>query len=780
MGVKRDEKHPRVTGKDAQHKEDRQNPDDVSLRNEDKNIADRLRESEERFRLMFEQASVGMAFASLEGMLTQVNERYCEITGYSAAELHNRSISALTHPDDQAKQVAAFQNLLQHKVQVSPIEKRYVRPDGSFVWVNVATTLIRDAQDIPLYYMAVVVDITARKNIEVERDAIAQREQASKLQAQQAASSAAAQASQLETIFAAMTDSIFVYDQVGNVLQINAAVRELLALDLLPDYAMLPPQQRLGLLDTRDAQGNTFAKGMEPMMRILRGEVLNGGNATDATVRALDGRHVQINVSGAPLRDPHGQIVGGVMVMRDVTDRRHLEERTQTALAGLLTMAQALVQFPTHSGTDLEDEKGEMYVIGRRLAELTRDILDCQRVGLVVVEPETGVQRPLSVVGLTQAQEDVWWQEQTQQADGMQVMAPQIFAALRSNEVLILDMTQPPLDVLPNPYESKHMLIAPMRLGERVVGLLSLDYGSADHAYSKGDTELASAVATLSALVIERQRLLSEQADARGREVALQEANRRMEEFLGIASHELRTPLTTIKANVQLAKRRLKNVSVEPTPTGVASKVDAAYGMLSRAERQVGVLNRLVGDLIDISRIQTGKLQLHLRREPVDLLQIVEESVQEQQKTVPNRSITLTLPNTDLLVIADSDRIAQVLTNYLTNALKYSASDKPVAVLMTRAENEHGEAVACVAVRDEGPGLSAEEQLRIWECFYQAETVQVVSGSGVGLGLGLYISQTIITRHNGQVGVDSTPGVGSTFWFTLPLVQSEDMLANEE
>lgn len=778
MGVKRDEKHTRVGGKDAQHKEDRQKPDGVSLRNEDKDSVGRLRESEERFRLMFEQASVGMAFASLTGMLTQVNERYCEITGYCAVELYNRSIASLTHPDDQAKQAAAFENLLQHKVQVSPIEKRYIRPDGSPIWVNVATTLICDAQDSPLYYMAVVVDITARKNIEAERDAIAQREQASKLQAQQVASSAAAQASQLETIFAAMTDGVFVYDQVGNVLQINAAVRELLALDLLPDYATLLPQQRLGLLDTRDAQGNTFAKGMEPMMRILRGEVLNGGTATDATIRALDGRHVQINVSGAPLRDPHGQIVGGVMVMRDVTDRRHLEERTQTALAGLLTMAQALVQFPAHA--DLENEKGEMYVIGRRLAELTRDILDCQRVGLVVVEPETGVQRPLSVVGLTQAQEDMWWQEQAQQADEMQVMAPQIFASLLSNEVLILDMTQPPLDVLPNPYGSKHMLIAPMRLGERVVGLLSLDYGSVDHAYSKSDTELASAVATLSALVIERQRLLAEQTDARGREVALQEANRRMEEFLGIASHELRTPLTTIKANVQLAKRRLKNVSVEPIPTGVASKVDAAYDMLSRAERQVGVLNRLVGDLIDISRIQTGKLQLHLRREPVDLLQIVAESVQEQQKTVPNRSITLTLPNTDLLIVADSDRIAQVLTNYLTNALKYSASDKPVAVLMTRAENEHGQAVACVAVRDEGLGLSVEEQLRIWECFYQAEMVQVMSGSGVGLGLGLYISQTIITRHNGQVGVDSTPGVGSTFWFTLPLVQSEDIVVNKE
>ena len=85
-----------------------------------------------------------------------------------------------------------------------------------------------------------------------------------------------------------------------------------------------------------------------------------------------------------------------------------------------------------------------------------------------------------------------------------------------------------------------------------------------------------------------------------------------------------------------------------------------------------------------------------------------------------------------------------------------------------------------VAVRDEGPGLSSEEQKRIWECFYQSEHVKVVSGSGVGLGLGLYISQTIIERHYGQTGVDSTPGTGSTFWFTLPLVQQNDTADKEE
>ncbi len=582
-------------------------------------------------------------------------------------------------------------------------------------------------------------------------------------------SSATLHANQLETIFSAMTDGVFVYDVSGNILQVNTAGRELLALDTFPAYTMLPPQERLRLLDTRDAQGKVLVEEMQPMMRILRGELLKGATAADATIRALDERVVQINVTGAPLRDLSGEIVGGVMVIRDVTDRRRLEKRTQTSLTGLLTMAQALVQIPIRE----DKEQAEMHTIGQRLAELIRDILDCQRVGMVVLEHETGTLHPLSVVGLSPEQERAWWQEQLQQANTMQTMAPRVLELLRSREVLILDMTQPPLTELPNPYDTKRMLIAPIRLGERTVGLLSLDYGSTEHTYNQDEIELVTAVATLSALVIERQRLLTAQAEARGREVALQEANRRMEEFLGIASHELRTPLTTIKANVQLAKRRLKAIVPELSPTAIVSKADAASEMLSRAERQVGVLNRLVGDLIDISRIQTNKLQLHLRPEPTSLIEITTEAIQEQQKLVPNRTLTLTLPDshTPMLVMADADRITQVLTNYLTNALKYSPSNMPIAVSVTQTQDAGGQAIARVAVRDEGPGLALPEQERIWECFYQVDTVKVVSGSGVGLGLGLYISKTIIERHSGHVGVDSTPGIGSTFWFTLPLVQ---------
>ena len=99
---------------------------------------------------------------------------------------------------------------------------------------------------------------------------------------------------------------------------------------------------------------------------------------------------------------------------------------------------------------------------------------------------------------------------------------------------------------------------------------------------------------------------------------------------------------------------------------------------------------------------------------------------------------------------------------------------------MTQEKDMQDANIARLTVQDEGPGLSSVEQKRIWECFYQSDSIKVVSGSGVGLGLGLYISQTIIERHHGQTGVDSTPGVGSTFWFTLPLVQNDDNSDNEE
>ncbi len=121
--------------------------------------------------------------------------------------------------------------------------------------------------------------------------------------------------------------------------------------------------------------------------------------------------------------------------------------------------------------------------------------------------------------------------------------------------------------------------------------------------------------------------------------------------------------------------------------------------------------------------------------------------------------------------MGDALRLGQVVTNYLTNALKYSAADRPVDVGLTVDGAE-----ARVWVRDEGPGLSAKEQRHPWDRFRRVRGIEVQSGSGVGLGLGLHISWTIIELHQGQVGVESSPGAGSTFWFRLPLATPEPAL----
>jgi signal transduction histidine kinase len=260
---------------------------------------------------------------------------------------------------------------------------------------------------------------------------------------------------------------------------------------------------------------------------------------------------------------------------------------------------------------------------------------------------------------------------------------------------------------------------------------------------------------------LEGERWRREREAARTNELlALQEANQRMDTFLGMASHELRTPLANIKLGLQLHVRRAWRLAQR---TGdLVAEFETILEGFARVEHQELRLERLVNDLLDVSRIQAGKLELH--SEWTDLVRITRAAVEEQRQAAPNRAILLQCP-TDLRVptYADAGRIEQVVTNYLTNALKYSPEDRPVEVGLSVDTWQ-----ARVWVRDEGPGLPPEEQERIWERFHRASGIEVQSGTGVGLGLGLHICRTIIEWHEGHVGVESRPGVGSTFWFTLP------------
>ncbi|GCE07265.1 ATP-binding protein [Dictyobacter aurantiacus] len=257
---------------------------------------------------------------------------------------------------------------------------------------------------------------------------------------------------------------------------------------------------------------------------------------------------------------------------------------------------------------------------------------------------------------------------------------------------------------------------------------------------------------------------------------ALEEADRRKDEFLHMVSHELRTPITAIKGNIQLSQRRLKRLAADlqqstlPSLDELRQMHSLLTQLLERAARQIETQKRLINDLLDVSRIQSGKLDLSLQT--CDLTDLVREVVLDQRSSTPHRQIELLLePGLEsLAVMVDPGRIEQVVNNYLTNAIKYAPADKEITVGVEVVDRERQ---ARVWVRDRGPGLNARQQQQIWERFYQDPDIPVQAGSGQGMGLGLHICQTIINMHNGRVGVESEPGHGATFWFTLPLLEAQ-------
>ncbi|BCL78386.1 PAS domain S-box protein [Ktedonobacteria bacterium brp13] len=247
------------------------------------------------------------------------------------------------------------------------------------------------------------------------------------------------------------------------------------------------------------------------------------------------------------------------------------------------------------------------------------------------------------------------------------------------------------------------------------------------------------------------------------------------ETFMSIIGHELRTPLTAINGSIQLAQRRMQRFIENATPLSPEVEVllNKQFKLLDQSLRQARVQNRLINDMLDISRLAVDKLELSLQ--PCNIIDIVQETVDDLRYTETDHTIKFKPPEqAEIKVIVDSDRIGQVISNYITNALKYSDPFEPITVTVELKENE-----VLVGVHDHGPGLSTEEQKHIWDRYYQVGKQQSdkspdAQRRNVNLGLGLHICQVLITRHKGHVGVESIEGQGSSFWFTLPLAPHEE------
>jgi len=395
----------------------------------------------------------------------------------------------------------------------------------------------------------------------------------------------------------------------------------------------------------------------------------------------------------------------------------------------------------------------------QHLLSLSCDLLGAQIVCIVTIDPGTYRFVPMAVTGLPGALEERFWREMSH-AHLSDYLPADLREQLLGGEPVLLDVARIPGADMPT-YGMSQMLVAPLHIGEQCLGLLIIDTLAVKQEYPLSEAlVLIKVVGKLTALVIERERLIHERIIAQIRTIAESEANRQKDDFLRLASRELRTPLATIKAGLQLTHSKIVRLPEGIPDMGLLEQIDE---VLNRGERQVAVESRLIGDLLDVSRIQEDRLELQSKL--CNLLDVVRNVVADLRTSNPLRAIQIVEPaDEDMIpVVADVERIGQVITNYLNNAIKYSPVDKAITVCF-----ELDKMVVRVSICDEGPGIAQELHSRIWARFYQIPERIVYSGSS-GLGLGLYLCQKIIRQHNGQVGVTSSPGEGATFWFTLPL-----------
>jgi signal transduction histidine kinase len=237
----------------------------------------------------------------------------------------------------------------------------------------------------------------------------------------------------------------------------------------------------------------------------------------------------------------------------------------------------------------------------------------------------------------------------------------------------------------------------------------------------------------------------------------MERLNRLKDEFLSLASHELRTPLTSIKGNAEILQRNLKRSSKEEDQiTGIGQTQHILDSIIHQVKRLTGIIN----EMLDITRIHSEQFELKSRRN-VNIVELVRQVV-EQHNVTTDHPITLETQQEEVQVNCDEARIEQVLSNLISNAIKYSPAEKPVVVRIERTGDE-----VIVAVRDEGHGMSEEQQAHVFERFYRAHSEE--NDTVEGLGLGLYIAHEIITQHGGRICVESEPGKGSAFYFSLPL-----------
>ncbi|TKC09899.1 PAS domain S-box protein [Pedobacter polaris] len=444
-----------------------------------------------------------------------------------------------------------------------------------------------------------------------------------------------------------------------------------------------------------------------------------------------DGHEIDISLTVSPIKDAFGNITGASKVARDISEIKRAERMT-------IEFAKRQ-QLLNSIGTAIS-EKLDVKEILQRVTDATTEITGAAFGAFFYnTYDEKGDSLMLFTVSGAPHEAFEQFEMPTDTA---------IFHSTFSLERIVRldDITKDPNYSKNAPYfgipieqlDVVSFLVVPVISSSgQVIGVLFFGHPKAG-MFKIEHEEIMASVASQAAVALDNSKLFEE----------VRALSEKKDEFIALASHELKTPLTTLKGYLQM----LQNEK--------GSKM--AEFFVQKSLKQLDRLGSLIGDLLDVSKVEAGKLQFNF--EIFDLGQTLKDILETFHYNTSSHVISFSGYEGQLLVYGDQQRIEQVIINLLNNAVKYSPRSKQVYVTLETNQDQ-----AVIRVRDNGIGLSKEQQKSIFKRFFRAEGVSDIAG----LGLGLYISKEIIDRHKGSFTIASEVGVGSEFCFAIPIKNTD-------
>jgi len=672
----------------------------------------------------FEQAAVGITHMTLDEQWISVNQRYCEITGYSREEILQLKVDHLTHPDDVPATVEFIRRIRCGELPEYRMEKRYIRKDGAVIWVNLTVSIVRSVNGDPLYLVGFIEDITQRREAQVE---------------------ASRSLSLLRATLESTADGILVVDLDGKILSFNQKMADMWGIpgDI---FASGDDQRAINAALEKLVNPDDF---MAKVMELYR----HPDEASYDVLELKDGRTFERYSQPQRIDDLP---VGRVWSFRDVTARRRAEERElalvqeqsaraeaensqkratllaeasrvlsasfdyQTTLAALVRLAvPALADYcalDIVEGEDKFERIGEAHVDPEK-SQLIREVATFPRSALTA-------RHPLIRVMTTGAP--------VLEADITPAFIRASFAEAEQRKVV-------------EALEPRSLICVPLVSTGKPLGALTLVTSGSGRRFEIADLSLAADLARRAAVVVEHARLFHE----------AQQATRARDDVLAVVAHDLRNPLNTVTMAVSLM--------LETTPVERVQERRQVEIVRRAADR----MNRMIQDLLDVKKMESGRLTIDVKPEPPSAL--INDTIDMLRPLAAGSTIRLdTNIDEDLPVVhADAARVQQVLSNLVGNAVKFTPRNGRITVCAERIDGE-----VRFGVIDTGPGIPAEQVPHIFGRFWQAQT-----SDRRGIGLGLAIAKGIVEAHNGRIWVESHVGLGSTFYFTLPIATAASAIS---